>query len=136
MKKQHYIYYGILQSFHILFLIILLSKPLWIFGFVNNHNQWNLQLLQIFNAISIIDFFNALVSIFIVFSYLKNNKKIQKLETMVLSISVYSALIFGLGINFNNLQKGNEIVMILFSIPFLPVFYFFYLNLKKEKISD
>lgn len=135
MKKQYYIYYGILQSFHILFLIILLSNTNWVFGFLNNYSEWNIQFINMFKAISIIDLFNAIASVFMVYKYV-NNIKMKKLEIIVLSISVYSALIFGLAINFNKLQEGNELLLILFSIPFLPVFYFWYLSFRNISFND
>jgi len=136
MKKSYYIYFGVLQSFHIVFLVIFFINSNWVFSFLNNTAIWGKQLINMFYAISIVDFINAVISVILVYNFINNNTINKKLIIMVLSISIYSALIFGLAINFNQLQKGNELVLSLFSLPFMPVFYFLFLVLKKNKLSS
>ncbi len=126
MKKSFVIYFGVLQAVHIIFLIVLLTNTSWVFGFLNNFEVWHIQFVNMFKAISIIDLLNALASLYFVDLFIKKKPFAQKLGIIVLSISVYSALIFGMGIQLNNLQKGNELLLIAFSIPFLPVFYFWW----------
>lgn len=135
IKKQWIIFYGILQSFHLVFLIVFLSNTSWIVGFLNNASDWNEQFINMFKAISVLDLINAFFSLVFVYLFLKNDKRANKLGVIVLSVSVYSALIFGLGIYWNQLHIGNDFILSAFSLPFMSVFYIwvkFVFNLYKK----
>lgn len=136
MKKHFIIYYGILQSLHIIFLIILLGNSSWVFGFLNNTAEWSEQFVTMFKAISVIDMINAFASLWFVKLFLNNDQRATKIGIVVLTVSVYSALIFGLAVFWNQLHIGNEMLLNLFSIPFLPVFYMWWKFVFKTNTSN
>ena len=124
IKKLVY-YYGALQIFHFVFLsvtyinylkngsIALLAPP--------PAGGWQQQSIAFFLAMGGVDAVNALLSILFVRSFIMNKKWSIYLGLIVLSISLYSAIIYLYPVLSTGAFQNNLINYLIIGVLFLPV---------------
>jgi len=138
IKKLVY-YYGALQIFHFIFLSITfinyLKKGLITLLAPPPAGGWQQQSVAFFLAMGGVDAVNALLSIIFVKSFIMNRKWSVYLGLIVLSVSIYSAIIYLYPVLSTGAFQNNLINYSIIGVLFLPVIMLYVLFIRNLFIN-